>query len=220
MNINPETLVFLKELKQNNNKPWFESNKDSYLSAKINTQLWFADLLTAINEFDTLEIKDPKKCMPRIYRDLRFSKDKTPYSPRLSAMIYRSKQEQKCNFYLHIEPSNSFLGGGLYVPTSSQLKLIRDDIDYDASDIKKVLNSAAFKNNYGELSGDRLIKIPKGFNPNHPEAELLKLKQYLVMHHFTDEEVCSSPFMENVIKIYKQALPLFFFFDRALSFKE
>ena len=219
--ISNQILDFLSDLKQNNNKPWFELNKKKYISANQSMQHWFADLLSMINSFDILEITDSKKCMPRIYRDLRFSKDKTPYNPRLSLMVYRSKAQKKCNFYLHIEPGGgSFLGGGLYMPTSNQLKLIRDDIDYNADGIKKVLTSELFIKSFNELQGDKLIRMPKGYDPSHPDIELLKLKQYLVIKHFTDEEVCLPNFKDEVIKHYKVALNLFFFFDRALNFKE
>lgn len=215
-----ETLQFLRDLAVNNNKPWFDSNKHRYIEANTQLQGWLSELFSRLKEIDTLEITDPKKCMTRIYRDLRFSKDKTPYSPRLSAMLYRSKQELKCNFYIHFEPDNCFIGGGLYMPTSAQLKLVRDDIDYSAEGLKAVLEKKSFKKAFGTMSGDMLVKVPKGYAPNHPEAELLRMKQYLVMHKFSDADVCKQNFMDTVIEIYKEAIPWFFYIDRALDFKE
>ena len=220
MKIYKETFEFLQELAENNNKPWFDANKQRYITANSQMQDWLIDLFARIKDIDTLEITDPKRSMTRIYRDLRFSKDKTPYSPRMSAMLYRSKQELKCNFYVHIEPNNSFIGGGLYMPTSAQLKLIRDDIDYSAAGLKEVIAKKSFKDAFGTMTGEKLLRVPKGYAPDHKEAELLKMKQYLVMKNFKDDEISQENFTDKVLKIYKEALPLFFYLDRALDFKE
>lgn len=215
------TFTFLKDLKNNNHKIWFDANKEKYLAAKENLIEWTAELLEKISKLETLLPSDPKKHINRIYRDVRFSKDKTPYNIHLAVSIMRSADmNSKCGVYLHLQPGGSFFAGGVYMPSSEQLKLIRDGIDYDAKPLRKILASKSFKENFGELQGETLVRPPKDFPADHPEIELLKMKQFLISRRYSDKEVLSESFQNEIVKIYKESLKLFAYFDQALGFVE
>ena len=158
MTIQPSTLSFLKSLKKNNNKPWFDENREKYESARANFQEFITGLLQNMAAFDP-DMKDleAKKCMFRINRDIRFSKDKTPYKINISAHFNKGgKKSVHAGYYFHLQPGgNSFVGGGLWMPEAAELKKLRQEIDYCFPEFKKIINSPAFKKQYGELEKER-----------------------------------------------------------------
>jgi uncharacterized protein (TIGR02453 family) len=213
--IKSTTLQFLADIKENNNKPWFEANKDRYEAAKEDMTDFIAGLVTQIKKVEPVLEKPAKKYVGRIYRDLRFSKDKSPYHTYLSSLIERGTDGKKCPFYIHIEPGNCFVGGGVWQPDPELLKKVRQEIDYNSSDFNKIIKNATFKKYFGELSGDKLIRAPKGYEEDNPNIELLKLKQYVVHKHFSEEEVTSVSFASDVLDVYHAALNFFTFFDQS-----
>ena len=172
------TLHFLKKLKINNNRDWFDSNKTEYLASKEIFEEFVSELIKGINKFDkkvSLDLK-PKDCTFRIYKDVRFSKDKTPYKNNMSASINPGgKKSNIPGYYFHLEPDGCFLAGGVYMPMPDVLKAIRQEIDYNPLPLINVLKSASFKKEFNGLDEeDKLKNPPKGFNKDHAHSEILK----------------------------------------------
>lgn len=211
--IQQSTLDFFKEIKENNNKPWFEQNKTRYEAAKANFLSFMEELLVEIRKIEPIYEKDLKKYASRIYRDIRFSKDKSPYKNNISSLIERAPDYKKCPFYLHIQPGESFIGGGIWQPESDLLSKVRQEIDYNGSEFNSILNKKSFVDLFGKLSGEALVRPPKGYDANNPNIELLKLKQYIVSKNFSDEVVTSKHFIPELCTCYEEALPFFHFFD-------
>lgn len=211
--IQPETLAFFKAIKENNNKPWFEQNKPKYEAARANYLSFVEELLVEIRKIEPIFEKDLKKYASRIYRDVRFSKDKSPYKNNISSLIERAPDYKKCPFYLHIQPGGSFIGGGIWQPEPELLSKVRQEIDYNGSEFNIILNKKSFIDLFGKLSGDSLVRPPKGYEADNPNIELLKLKQYIVSKNFSDEIVTSKHFITELCTCYEEALPFFRFFD-------
>ncbi len=212
---------FLKELAKNNDRAWFEKNKPKYLQAKDHFDQFIAKLLHDLTDFDqSLSALDPKKITFRIYRDVRFSKNKLPYKSNMSAGISpRGKMVDEPGVYLHIQPNNkSFVAAGLWMPEPEPLGKIRQEIDYNGSSLTKIMTDKKFKKMYGEFEKEYALKnIPKGYEKDHPMAEWLKLKSFVVAHSFTDEEVKDKKFLKTVIDTYKTAKPLNDFLKEAIA---
>lgn len=212
-------LPFLKSLAKNNNREWFEINKPKYITAK--TQ--FEDFLEAFHKelvkFDeSLAGLNPRKLGFRIYRDVRFSKDKRPYKVNMGAgFSEHGKMEQEPGYYIHIEPGKSFIAGGFYMPDSEKLSKIRQEIDYNTNDFLKILNDKKFKKVFPSLDDfDKLKTAPKGYPKDHPHLDLLKHKSYIVSHPFTDKEVVDKKFVKNAAEIAKQIKTLNDFLKQAV----
>lgn len=211
--IQQSTLDFFKEIKENNNKPWFEQNKPRYEAAKANFLSFMEELLVEIRKIEPIYEKDLKKYASRIYRDVRFSKDKSPYKNNISSLIERAPDYKKCPFYLHIQPNESFIGGGIWQPEPDLLSRVRQEIDYNGSEFNSILHKKSFVDLFGKLSGDSLVRPPKGYDADNPNIELLKLKQYIVSKNFSDEVVTSKHFISELCICYEEALPFFYFLD-------
>lgn len=205
-------LKFLKALAKNNDRAWFEKNKSNYVESKDNFDEFLSKLLIELTKFDKrLTGLNPKKLSFRIYRDVRFSKDKSPYKINMGAGFSPGgKMIQEPGYYLHIQPGNkSFVAGGLYMPDSSNLAKIRQEIDYNFKSFDKVLKNKKFKTWFGELDDfDKLKTAPKGFPKDHPHLELLKHKSFIVSHYFTDKEVQDKTFLKKVVEGCKTVKPL------------
>lgn len=219
MNFEP-TLIFLKKLSKNNNREWFEKNKPHFLELKSHFEDFAAELLKEAVKFDeSLGGLDPKKAVFRIYRDIRFSKDKTPYKTNMS-LGYSSagKGTGIPGYYVQIEPDNkSFIAAGLYMPSADHLAKVRQEVDYSGDRLVKILNEKKFKKDFGNLwDEDKLKTMPKGYPKDHPHIELLKLKSFMVLHYFTDAEVTNKKFVKNLAGIMKTAKPLNDFLIEAL----
>lgn len=218
--ITSATLKFLSSLKKNNNKDWFEKHKDEYLSAKENMETVVTEIIKEIGKFDKPIANVPaKSCVFRIYKDVRFSKDKTPYKTNMGAGINAGgKKAIEPGYYLHIEPGNSFIAGGMWMPPSEELKKIRQEIDYNPKPLKKVLANPAFKKYFGGLSPDYKLKTtPKGYDKEHPEIELLRYNSFIVWHKFPDKVITSKSFVKEVSGGAKIMKPFLDFLNVAIS---
>lgn len=216
--ISKENFQFLKELAQNNNREWFTENKDRYVQQHQNT-IGFADeLLALMQQHDTIENANGKKSLMRIYRDVRFSKDKSPYKTNWGGYFKRASDKLRGGYYLHLEPGNSFVGGGFWKPESSDMKLIRDAIVADEKELREILTDKNFVKHFGStkanllesgLHGERLKNVPKGYDKESSAGDLLKLKQFLLAKPFTDEQVLSPDFANQVNETFKAIRPFF-----------
>ncbi|MCB0700412.1 MAG: DUF2461 domain-containing protein [Chitinophagales bacterium] len=216
--IENSTLKFLKDLKANNDKDWFASNKGRYDEAKANFEEFIAELINNIAKFDEpIGELVAKKTIFRIYRDVRFSKDKAPYKINMGAhlSVNRSKVHDRAGYYIQIQPGNSFLAGGAYDPGNPWITQIRKEIDYNTKEFKKLINSASFKKYFGEIEGDKLKTAPKGFPKDHPEMDLLQYKSYLAVNRFDDKMVTSADFMKHCTNVFKAMKPFDDFLNRA-----
>ncbi|WP_447952102.1 DUF2461 domain-containing protein [Chryseobacterium koreense] len=213
--IENSTLQFLRELSRNNNREWFLENKEKYISANENVIVFVEKLIEEIAKFDEdIGKLDAKKSLFRIYRDVRFSKDKTPYKSNFGAGLGIGKGNKVSGYYLHIEPGKSFLAGGAYQPKSPVLKEIRKEISMNGAEFLEILKKDDFRNNFRGLSvEDKLVKVPQGFEKYDPMAEYLKLKSFVVIHPVADAELHSEKAIHHFSKIYQSIKPLNDFLD-------
>ncbi|MCE7996573.1 MAG: DUF2461 domain-containing protein [Roseivirga sp.] len=200
---------FLNDLTANNNRDWFNENKKWYQEEHQNIVNLAEDLLQKLGAIDQIATVSGKKSLMRVYRDVRFSKDKSPYNPRWAGSFGRIKPELRGGYYYHIQPGNTVVGGGFYNPNPDDLKLIRNHIAQDDQPLRSVLNDPAFKKMFGELGGQQVKTAPKGFDKEHPSIDLLRYKSMYVFHAFTDEEATSSDFADKVIEVWKGIRPFF-----------
>lgn len=196
------SLQFLRNLEQNNNREWFHANRKDYDQTKQEFEHLCQEILTGIAQFqENLLNTSVKSCILRINRDIRFSADKSPYKKYVAAGFGPGgKSSGKVDFYLHIQPNGeSFLGGGMWAATGSQLVSFRQEIDYSPHILKGIIEAETFKNYFNEIHGERVKKMPKGYSVDHPDIELLKYKQLFFVHKYADAEVLSKTFAEEVI---------------------
>ena len=221
-NISPSTFQFLIDLKEHNDRDWFNANKSRYQEAHQNFVDFVGELLLQIAEFDpSISHHEAKKCVFRIYRDVRFSKDKSPYKTNFGAHVTsaakKSEIHSRAGYYIHLEPGGSFLAGGAYMPGGPWLKAIRQEIAYNAADLKKILNSKSFKEYFGKMEGETLKTSPRDYPLDHPEIELLKHKSFLASHSCEDEMVLSEDFVSHGGKVFKALHPFDEFLNRAMD---
>lgn len=215
--IQKESLSFLKTLAKNNDRDWFNDHKTTYTKAQ-NNLIEFADaLLLEMNKHDTIETPSGKKSLHRIYRDVRFSNDKTPYNTHWGGGFRRATKRLRGGYYYHIEPGNSYAIGGFWGPSTEDLQRIRQDIALNYEDWNKLLKSKAFVTSFGELLGEQLITTPKGYPKDHPAIELLRYKQFLIKHEFTDAEVLAPDFAKKINEVYKKMRPFFNYMSEVLT---
>lgn len=217
--IKKENLDFLIELKANNNREWFAENKPLYQKNHEDLIAFADDLLLKMNQHDTIETPTGKKSLYRIYRDVRFSKDKSPYKTHWSGSFSRATKLLRGGYYFHIEPGNSFIGGGFWGPNKDDLLRIREDIASDDEELRRILNDPKFIKAFGGLSklGDQLKTAPKGFDKEHPAIDLLRFKQFIVGKEFTDEEVLAEDFSERANDTFKLMRPFFNYMSEVLT---
>jgi len=213
------TLKFLYDLSENNNRDWFQANKNLYEDARRDVEQFVEFLIPALHTFDPLISNiTAKQCMFRIYRDVRFSKDKTPYKPYFGAYIApEGRKSVLCGYYLHLEPGNCLLAGGAYHPAAEYLKNIRSGIYYNLTEFKDLLNQPDFTDTFGELVGDRLKRPPKGFPADFEGIDYLKMKDFTIFHRLNEQQIFSTDFAAYVLKVFKKMKPLNDFLNRALS---
>ena len=204
-----QILTFLKELKVNNNRDWFAENKSSYEEARICMETFADELLYGLQQIDDIETVSGKKSLYRIYRDVRFSKNKTPYKTSMSGYFKRATEAKRGGYYFHIEPNQLMIGGGFWGPNKEDLLLIREQIAQDSEPLREVINSKGFKENFGGLTGEQLKTAPKGFPKDHPEIDLLRHKQFLVSKDFTDLEAMEDDFSDRIIESMQMMIPFF-----------
>jgi uncharacterized protein (TIGR02453 family) len=216
----PLIFKFLKSVARNNNRDWFEKNKSVYLEAKSS----FEDFLEAFHKElvkidESLGSLNPRKMGFRIYRDVRFSKDKRPYKTNMGAGFSpHGKMEQESGYYIHIEPGKSFIAGGIYMPNPENLAKIRQEIDYNAAKFLKILDGKEFKKYFDGLSDwDRVKTAPKGYPKDHPHIDLLKNKSFTVSCQLTDAEVTGKNFVKKLAVICKSIKQLNDYLNEALA---
>jgi len=209
-------ISFLKELSTNNNKEWFDANKSSYLEAKESMELLVDLVIQKISAFDSsISGQEVKKCLFRIYRDVRFSKNKEPYKTNMGAFIVPGgKKSGKAGYYLHIEPNNSFLGGGIYMPDSKILKLVREEIMYGIDEFRGIIENPDFTAVFPEIYGEKLKRPPKGFPADFKDIELLKMKSFALMHPVNDQETVDDILIDKASQVFKQMMPFNMFINR------
>lgn len=218
--ISKQTFKFLIDLKNNNNRNWFNDNKERFQAASAEFEDFVNLVIPNIARFDKSISGIPAKdCIFRIYRDVRFSKDKSPYKTHFGAWIVKSgrKSHDEAGYYIHIEPDTSILAGGAHNPPSDWLRGIRDKIYSDGKEFKKIIGSAAFKKYFNEIEGEKLSLPPQGFDANHPDIELLKRKSYLAIHKVDDKTVMSDNFIKLCSEVFKALYPFDKFLNQAIQ---
>lgn len=213
MNITKNTFDFLNQLKENNNRDWFAENKKLYETVLKNSKSFFSEVNTELSKTDSIE----KMNVFRIYRDVRFSKDKSPYKTNFGVSFSRTKPMLRGGYYLHIEPNNSFVGGGFWDPNKEDLNRIRKEMELDASEMREIIADKNFKKMFGELMGEELKTAPKGFDKEHPDIDLIRKKQYLIMRRFNDKDVLSNSFKDEVLATFLVMRPFFDYMSSVLT---
>jgi len=208
---------FLKLLKKNNNRQWFNLNKDRFLTEQHFIEVFADALLAELSKHDIIETPSGKKSLHRIYRDTRFSNNKTPYKINWSGYFKRATQLRRGGYYFKIEPGNSFIAGGFWAPVPQDLKRIRDDIAFDAAPLRSIINNTIFIRTFGSLQGEQLKSNPRGFDAADEAIDLLRYKQFLLIRRFTDEEVLSNNFLQLASLTYKNMRPFFDYMSTVLS---
>lgn len=200
-----KTLQFLNELKKNNNREWFTEHKPTFKIHETEVKAF----LNAVTEQMRLHDEIEKLKVFRIYRDVRFSKNKTPYKYNFSGSLTRLGKERRGGYYMHIEPKGSFIAAGFWSPEKEDLLRIRKEWEIDASDLRDLLNDKQFKSVWGDLVGDELKSAPKGFDKEDPNIDLIRKKQFIFVKNFTDAEVTSPNFAQTVNEAFKGIRPYF-----------
>jgi len=203
--ISKDAFDFLRQLEKNNNKEWFEANKRIFKKHETAVKGFYEAVKDNLNHHDEIE----KMKMFRIYRDVRFSKDKTPYKSHFAGSFSRLGSHLRGGYYLHLKPGGSFLATGFWDPNKEDLFRIRKELEMDASEFRKVIGQKSLKSIWGELKGDAVKLMPKGFDKNHPDIDLIKFKQFIFTRNLTDEEVLSDSFLDEVDKSYRAIRPYF-----------
>ena len=215
--ITKEKLKILQRLKTNNNREWFNDNKDEYLKQHQNIIAFADELLHLLNQHDNIETPTGKKSLFRIYRDVRFSKDKSPYKTNWAGGFKRATQHLRGGYYFHIEAETAFVGGGFWAPNKDDLQRIREDIAADASELRNIINSKSFKDTFGTLEGEQLKTAPKGFDKEHPDIDLLRYKQFIISKKFSQKEVLSKDFAKMVNDTFKKMRPFFDYMSESVT---
>lgn len=214
-----KTLDFLKQLKANNTKEWFDAHKPLYLQAKQEFEILVSQVIAGLAKADkaippTMKAAD---CTFRIYKDVRFSKDKTPYKTNMGASINPGgRKSTVAGYYLHIEPGGSFLAGGVYMPDPPMLNAIRQEIDYNPKPLLKIFNAPAFKKYFKGLDEiDKLKTAPKGFDKNHPLMEWLKHKHFIVSYEIPAAQVLDKNAAAHLLNGFKAMMPFIHYLRQA-----
>ena len=212
-------LEFLKELKKNNNREWFAENKSLYESARQQVLDFLDHLIPEMVKIDeSYTGLNASDCLFRIYRDIRFSKDKSPYKTNFGAyLVPGGKKSNRAGVYLQIAPGDSFLAGGAYAPPAEILKKIRSEVYYNIEEFKKIIRNKDFVKNFGEINGSKLLRPPAGFPSDFSEMELLKFKDYIVFNRIDDEKMTSSGLTKYLLGLIKTLKPFDDFLNRAIE---
>ena len=215
-----EGLTFLRRLKKNNRRPWFDAHRQEYEElVKAPMQSFVSSLRPHFERFAPEYELNPKRAIFRIYRDTRFSNDKTPYKTHIAAhFVLRGapKGFLGSGYYLHVEPGEAFAGAGIYMPESDQLKRIRAAIDREQNEFLAIIHDRSFKKMFGRLEGNTLQRMPKGYSDDHPMGEWLRLKQFFVGVSMPDEKALRTAFIMDVAAICERATPLVRFLNDAV----
>lgn len=212
-----DNLEFLNTLKANNDREWFNAHKEEYLKQHQEIIEFADDVLEKLRKHDQIETPSGKKALFRIYRDVRFSKDKSPYKTHWAGSFKRATKYLRGGYYFHIEPDGVFVGGGFWAPNKEDLQRIREDIVTDASELRSIINSKRFKDTFGSLEGEQLKSCPKGFDKEHPDIDLLRYKQFIVSKKFSNEEALRRDFSDKVNETFKEMRPFFDYMSMSVT---
>jgi uncharacterized protein (TIGR02453 family) len=219
--IQRHTFDFLNELVENNNREWFQANKERYEAARENVVEFTADLVKLMHKIDPgIDASlDSKKCVMRIYRDIRFSKNKTPYKNNFGVSIpTKGLKLGSAEYYLHITPDKSFIAGGYWMPQTGHLKSIRQEIDYNGQALKKIIDDAEFIKLFGDFRAqDQLKSVPRDYDANNENIDLLKLKSFIAQRPLNNEELLKENAAETVAAICSRIYPLNVFLNNAIA---
>lgn len=213
----PSSLEFLRKLAKHNDRDWFNAHKEQFLQEQ-EAIIRFSDaLLHEMNAHDVIETAGGKQALLRIYRDTRFSKEKTPYNPRWAGYYKRATKLRRGSYYFHIAPGNSFVEGGFWGPEPHDLKRIRDEFAYDAKPFRKILASKIFRETFGTLKGEQVKTSPKGFSADDPAIDLIRYKQFLLVRKFSDKEVLDKNFLREVNATFRKMRPFLDYMSEVLT---
>ncbi len=214
--IQPYTLEFLSDLKDNNNKEWFNANRERYEEAHANMVDFMEALIVEMNKIDNIEPISPRRSLYRIYRDLRFSKDKTPYKIFFSGRMQRATEWLRGGYYFRIQPGGSYLTGGFLNPSKDDLEMIRSEFDYNAEPLREIMGDEDFKNTW-KLTGKALKTAPRGYDIDHPNIDLIRMKQFRMIHPISDEIILSENLIFEIIKSFIIIRPFFDYMSAVLT---
>lgn len=203
--ITKDTLLFLEQLKKNNNREWFTDHKEEFKAQENAAKQFFTSIQQELSTHDDIE----KMKVFRIYRDVRFSKDKTPYKTHFGASFSRSGAHLRGGYYVQVQPGASFIATGFWAPNKEDLFRIRKELELDAQEFRDIINDNNFSKVWGSLVGEELKTAPKGFDKEHPDIDLIKKKQYIFIKKFTDKEVLSPNFLADISDAFKVIRPYF-----------
>jgi uncharacterized protein (TIGR02453 family) len=218
MNVKP-LLEFLKKLEKNNHKEWFDAHKKEYDALRKEWISFIQTVITGAATFDPdIAHLEAKNCIFRINRDVRFSKDKSPYKTNFGASMSKGgKKSEMCGYYIHLQPGECFIAGGAYAPMPEKLAAIRQEIDYNHEEFKKIVSSKSFREHFGSLSGEQLSRPPKGYEADNPAIGFLKHKSFLAYKKISDKEAMSDAFEKEILKIFRAVKPLNDFLNTAID---
>ncbi len=216
--ISKKTLSFLKDLKSHNDRDWFNDQKDRYTSAHENMIEFASALIQEMGKHDELVPMSGKQSLFRIYRDVRFSKDKSPYKTAFAGRMKRASKMRRGGYYYHIEPGNTVIAGGFWGPDSKDIKRIREEIAVDSTPLRNIITDKNFKKYFGELSGHQLKSAPQGYSKSHPDIDLLRYKQFLLVRTIEDDKLVTSDlFLQEMTNTYLQMRPFFDYMSLILT---
>jgi uncharacterized protein (TIGR02453 family) len=214
MKIPKSTLQYLSKLKKNNNREWFSENKPGFVIEQTGIKKFHSAIIENLSKHDKID----KYKLFRIYRDVRFSKDKTPYQPHFAASFSRSGAELRGGYYLRIRPGESFLAGGFWDPNKEDLYRIRKEFEMDATEIRSIISNKKFVSVFGnQLEGQELKSAPRDFDKEHPNIDLIRKKGFIAVRNLTDKEVLADDFLANVDDYFKTLRPFFNYMSDVLT---
>lgn len=214
------TITFLTKLSKNNNKPWFDKNREAYETAKEDFESLVTEILNGLAVTEPLfKEQKAKDSVFRIYRDVRFAKDKTPYKAHLAAGFSKGGRKfPGAGYYLHIEPGGkTFAGGGLWMPDAPLLKSIRQEIDYNYKEFKKIIEDKKFNKTLDKVNGEQLKTLPQGYSADNPAIEYLKMKSFVTGRNFPDADITGKGFPKKVVEVFDTMRPFVDFLNRSLE---
>ncbi|MDA8644403.1 DUF2461 domain-containing protein [Flavobacteriaceae bacterium] len=211
--INPDVLTFYKELEKNNTREWFEPQKSRFKGLEAEIKQYAEEIKQGLSETDEID----RAKLFRIYRDVRFSKNKTPFKTHFGISFHRKKPHLRGGYYLHIAPGDSFIATGFWNPDKDDLFRIRKEMEVDAAELREVMADAELQAHWGGLQGDEVKTAPKGFSKEHADIDLIRKKQYLFMKKFTDKEVLSADFQKQILFHFKAIRPFFDYMSNVLT---
>lgn len=220
--LNQNTLQFLRDLSKNNNRDWFHENNERYQIAKKEFEQFINIVIMEISQFDpSIKNVKPKDCIFRINRDIRFSNDKSPYKTNMGGYIVPGgRNAGNAGYYIHIEPENCFLAGGIYMPPTDRLKAVRTEIYENADQFKEIIYNKEFVKQFGDLSvEDKLKQPPKGFPKDFADIDLLKYKHYSVLKAVSEKTVTSKSYLKETVETFRVMFPFILFINEAINYQ-